>query len=128
MSGDVWYHGSPARLGWLAPGSTITRDRRLAVAFSHKPRVVSVEDGGWVRHDGRESGYLYQVSEVVRQDDVEPHPRSSMPAGVEWLTRRQLRLTCLGPSALTLEELLSDEEICQLSVQYRRDGTGTRES
>ena len=111
MSGDFWYHGSPLRLDTLARGSTVTRDRRVAEVFSHKPRLVSFEDDGQVRHDGREAGYLYQVAEPVGPADVEPHPRSTMPAGTEWLTTRPLRLACLGSPSSSPGELLSDEEV-----------------
>src|SRR5512143_865937 len=94
MSDSVWYHGSPVRLDSLASGSTVTHDRRVAEVFSHRPRLVCFEDDGRIRHDGRENGYLYQISEPVGPADVEPHPRSSMPSGTEWLTTRTLRLTC----------------------------------
>ncbi len=111
---DVWYHGSPLRLDTLASGSTVTRDRRVAEVFSHKPRLVSFEDDGRIRHDGREMGYLYQIAEPVGPADVEPHPRSTMPAGIEWLTRRPLRLACLGSTRFSPGELLSDEETSAL--------------
>ena len=39
----VWYHGSPEDLTELATGSTITPNRALARAFSHKPTLVCLE-------------------------------------------------------------------------------------
>jgi len=112
-----WFHGSPLALETLLAGSTITQDERLACVFSHKPEIVSLDgDGGdlIIRHNGRLPGLLYLVDEPLGPADVYPHPRSSMPAGLEWLTRRPLRLRLLGPAAAIAGELLSETEVCEL--------------
>ena len=122
MSGNPWFHGSPLRLDTLAPGSTITRDRRVAEVFSHKPGLVCFEDNGRIRHDGRAAGNLYIVSEAVESVDVEPHSRSTMPAGIEWIALRPLRLACLVMADLSPSELLSDEEVSELASRSLRQG------
>jgi len=121
MSDDIWYHGSPLRLDTLALGSTVTRDRRYAEVFSHKPRLVVVDDAGRIRHDGRSAGFLHRVAESVREMDVEPHPRSTMAPGVEWLTRRPLRLAWLATVEVSPEELLSECEVSELVARLSRD-------
>jgi tellurite methyltransferase len=91
--GSVWYHGSNMVFDTLREGSTVTRWRELAEAFSRKPTLLSCEDDGSIRHNGREKGYLYVVDEAVEVGrDVYPHPRSSMEEKVEYLTKRPLRV------------------------------------
>jgi hypothetical protein len=91
-----WYHGSPEVLAVLSPGSTVTRCRAAAEAFSHKPTWVSIkEEAGGVRvtHDGTRPGYLYIIAEPVGDSDLHPHPNSAYgPGGLEWITDRPLRL------------------------------------
>ena len=91
---DIWYHGSTLELSELKAGSTITRWRELAEAFSHKPQRLSYDEvGGEIRHDGHLNGFLYVIDEAVVEDvDIYKHPRTSMDDGVEWLTKRPLRL------------------------------------
>jgi hypothetical protein len=91
-----WFHGSPFELDNLRVGSTITQDRHLAEIFSHKPTLVSAEDDGSIRHNGIAPGYLYLVAETMLPGDVIPHPRTTMPAGWEWLTTRELPVVQLG--------------------------------
>jgi hypothetical protein len=110
----TWYHGSPYALTTLRPGSTITPDRHLATVFSHKPAVVSIDDDGAIRHNGVRAGYLYIVDEEVGPGDVCPHPRSSVAAGLEWLTTRELALRLAGPTAVMDAERLTEEEIARL--------------
>lgn len=112
MGEKTWYHGSPLALDILHAGSTITDDRHLAEVFSSKPALVSLDDEGRIRHNGTLPGYLYTVKEVG-SEDVYPHPRSSMP-GKEWLTRRDLRLTLIGPVVPLPEEQLSPDEVEKL--------------
>lgn len=115
MSEDkTWYHGSPLRLTVLRAGSTITRDRELARIFSHKPPIVSIDDDGTLRHTGTRPGYLYRVDEPLSPEDVTPHPRTTMPAGLEWLTQRELSLTLIGPTEVRTEELLTEEQVAEL--------------
>ena len=107
-----WYHGSPTRLEFLRLGSTITRNRDIARIFSHKPTLVATDDDGRTFHNGSASGYLYAV-EGVAEDDVYPHPETTMAAGVEWLTKRELRLVLLDETEVLEEERLTerDEEV-----------------
>ena len=127
---QVWYHGSPLRLTLLRAGSTITRDRRLAEVFSHKPALVSVTDTGEIKHTGVALGWLYRIDEEVAPADVYAHPRTTMAPGMEWLTNRPLRLTLIGPVEIGPEERLSDQEIQELRQQQEsmeRSPTGGQE-
>jgi hypothetical protein len=121
MSDDpIWYHGSPSELTSIRAGSTITHDRDLARVFSHKPPIVSMADDGSIRHTGTLPGYLYRVDEPVGAEDIYPHPRSSMPPGAEWLTRRELRLALIGPTEVREEERLDEEEVAELRRRMGR--------
>ena len=121
--GEPWYHGSPLELSLLRAGSTVTQERALACAFSHKPTLLCLEDDGRIRHNGSQPGYLYRLAEEVGDDDLSPHPRSSMSPGLEWLTRRDLRLERIGPVALDEGERLSGAEVAELlSGRARPDG------
>lgn len=53
VADEVWYHGSPFLFELLEKGSTITRWRELAEAFSHKPDILCVEDSGEILHKGK---------------------------------------------------------------------------
>ena len=110
----TWYHGSPRELTTLHKGSTITQDRRLAEVFSHRPTLVSISDGGEIKHDGTTPGFLYAIAEVVQPDDVNPHPHSSMEYGKEWLTHRELRVRLIGSTVTTACERLTEGEIEEL--------------
>ncbi len=120
---STWYHGSPLELSELLAGSTITPDRDLARVFSHKPLLVSLEDQDGrilsIRHDGSLPGYLYGIDEEVGPEDVLPHPNSSMPAGLEWLTQRPLRLRLLEPTSPRPEETFSEQEKKDLYERIR---------
>lgn len=91
-----WFHGSNVKLTTLRTGSTVTQWRELAEAFSHKPSTLYYEDDGSIFHNGTEPGFLYVVDEPVELDNtVYQHPRSTMEPGMEFLTRRELRLKLL---------------------------------
>jgi len=88
-----WYHGSNCRFDVLREGSTITQWRELAEAFSHKPTALGYDDDGVILHNGTEPGYLYEIDEPIEVgDDVYQHPRTTMDANAEFLTRRELRV------------------------------------
>jgi hypothetical protein len=91
---DIWYHGSPIELTELRTGSTITRWRELAEAFSHKPDKLSYDTvGGSIRHNGQIDGFLHVVDEpLIEGIDIYKHPNTTMDDGVEWLTKRPLKL------------------------------------
>ena len=108
----TWFHGSPERLHSLRPGASITQNRRLAEAFSHKPSFTSISDDGSVRHDGVHQGWLHIVDEPVTAEDVRPYPPGeSLPPGDEWLARRKLRLKLVGPVDILPEERLTPQEV-----------------
>jgi hypothetical protein len=117
-----WYHGSPLVLELLREGSTITQDEELARAFSHKPAVLALEDDTQllqagarrIRHNGTLPGLLYIIDEPVSAGDVYPHPQTSMTPGLEWLTRRSLRLRLLGPVPVNPSEFLTEADIEEL--------------
>ena len=111
---QVWYHGSPLQLRTLRAGSTVTMDMHLAEVFAHKPSLVSLADDGRVRHNGRQPGLLYRVAEALGPGDVTPHPQSSMPPGLEYLTTRDLALALIGPVPVRADELLSEAEAAEL--------------
>lgn len=61
VADEVWYHGSPFLFELLEKGSTITRWRELAEAFSHKPDILCVEDSGEILHKGK------RLTDLVRR-------------------------------------------------------------
>jgi hypothetical protein len=93
---NPWYHGSPLELTSFRAGSMITQKRELARIFSHKTTLVSVSDDGRIKHNGSRLGYLYIIEEEIKPDDVIPHPHTTMAAGDEWLTKRELSVQLLG--------------------------------
>ena len=123
----IWYHGSNLQFSLLRSGSTVTQRRSLAEAFSHKPTVLCWEDElldgdsepgkGDILHNGRESGWLYQIDEeVVIGRDLYPHPRTTMAPNLEFLTARPLRVRLLGPVPAPSPEKIaaSEERIAEL--------------
>jgi hypothetical protein len=124
-SWGTWYHGSPLELALLREGSTITRIRALAEAFSHKPAVLCVSDAGMIKHTGVELGYLYRIAEEVGRDDVRPIPGTTMSPGYEWHTTRPLRLGLIGRVKLKPEERLTNEEIDELRRIHGYGGAKT---
>lgn len=96
LDDGAWFHGSPQTLSLLATGSTITRSRLVAEAFSHRPTCLGIGDTDRpisICHNGSQPGLLYVIDEPVSDADVYPHPKSCAPTlGFEWLTNRPLRL------------------------------------
>jgi len=92
--GRPWYHGSNRELAILRKGSTITQWKELAEAFATKPTMLGYEEiFSPITHNGTESGILYIIDEPLRMGaDIYRHPRSTMDPGVEFLTRRALKL------------------------------------
>ncbi len=114
-----WYHGSLLELTELSVGSTITRWRELAEAFSHKPPMLAYDSvGGTIHHNGQQNGFLYIVDEPIAEDtDIYKHPRTTMDDGVEWLTKHPLRLRRIGE---TRTPILSFDEFVKLrNVEIR---------
>lgn len=118
----MWYHGSQKRLSSLRAGSSISRNRQVAKAFSHRPSLVSWSDEGDVKHDGSTPGYLYLVSEELGPNDVRPHPHPINVDRWEWLTNRELALELIEETAVTPSERLTDEEIRCLRLKHQQRG------
>ena len=89
-----WFHGSPMIINILKEGSTITQWKELAIAFSKKPCLLSYDEIlGKINHNGIENGILYVIDEpIIIDEDIYQHPRTTMDKGVEFLTKRQLKL------------------------------------
>ena len=89
-----WYHGTPFELDVLREGSTITQWRELAEAFATKPTVLEYDSiFGEITHNGTTEGIMYIIDEpVVLDADIYQHPKTTMDKGVEFLTKRPLKL------------------------------------
>ena len=118
----AWYHGSHLRLTKIRIGSSITKDKSVAKAFSHQPSLVSWSNAGRVRHDGRAPGYLYAVAEEIGPDDVHPHPHPVNIDRWEWLTEREIIVEFIGETVVTAGERLTDEEIAELRRKHKERG------
>jgi hypothetical protein len=88
----IWYHGSPNKLEYLKQGSSITRNKKLAIAFSYKPSYVSVNNDGSIDHDGNKKGYLYKINEEINYNDIKKHPSCLDDDPWEYKTERNLRI------------------------------------
>ena len=90
----TWYHGSNMELDILREGSTITQWKELAEAFATKPTMLGYgEIFSPITHNGTEKGLLYIIDEPIEMDvDIYQHPRTTMDKGVEFLTKRPLKL------------------------------------
>jgi len=91
---NVWYHGSNLELDILLAGSTITQWKELAEAFATKPTTLGYEEiFSTISHNGTEQGILYVIDEQLELDvDIYQHPTTTMDQGVEFLTKRPLKL------------------------------------
>jgi hypothetical protein len=87
-----WFNGSDQLFDRLRPGSTITQWRALSEAFAHQPVLLWINDDGSIGHTGQADGFLYVIDEPLGPDDLEPVPGSTMAPGLEWHTRRPLRV------------------------------------
>ena len=125
----TWYHGSQQELTKLRIGSSITQNRNVAKAFSHRPSIVSMSDEGAslsdklrIKHNGMTPGYLYVVSDDIGPDDVYPHPHPANADRWEWLTNRELKLKLVEQTIVTDEERLTDEEIAEIKQKQQERG------
>ncbi len=111
-----WYHGSNKVFDVLKEGSTITQWRQLAEAFSHKPTILAIDDDNTIFHNGKEYGYLYIIDEPIEIDkDIYAHPNTTMDKGLEFLTKRKLKVKMVEEIGLPNEEQqrLSEEKLKQ---------------
>ena len=121
----TWYHGSQQKLTTLRVGSSITQDITVAKAFSHRPSLLTMSEGGTVKHDGVTSGYLYTVADEIGPDDVYPHPHPVNATRWEWLTNRELKLKLIERTIVTDEERLTDQEIGEIKQKQKERGEQT---
>jgi hypothetical protein len=89
-----WFHGSNLEFDTLREGSTITQWRELAEAFATQPTMLEYEEiYKQITHNGTEKGILYLVDEQLIMDvDIYQHPRTTMDKGIEFLTKRPIKL------------------------------------
>ena len=121
----TWYHGSQQELTTLRIGSSITQNRNVAKAFSHKPSLLTQSEGGTVKHDGVTPGYLYIVADKIGPEDVRPHPHPVNVTRWEWLTNRELKLELIEQTIVTDEERLTDQEIAEMKQKQKERGEQT---
>ena len=121
----TWYHGSQQELTKLRVGSSITQNRNVAKAFSHRPSLLTQSEGGTVKHDGMTPGYLYTVADEIGPDDVRPHPHPVNVTRWEWLTNRELKLELIEQTIVTDEERLTGQEIADLNRKQEERGEQT---
>ena len=95
---EPWYHGSNSEFEILAEGSTITQWKELAEAFATKPTILSYREiFSPISHNGIEGGILYVIDELLEMDiDIYQHPQTTMDKGLEFLTKRPLKLKRIG--------------------------------
>ena len=117
-----WYHGSQEELTKLRVGSSITQNRNVAKAFSHRPSLLTQSEGGRVKHDGMTPGYLYTIADEIGPDDVRPHPHPVNVTRWEWLTNRELKLKLVEQTVVTDEERLTDQEIAEIKQKQEERG------
>jgi hypothetical protein len=67
-----------------------------------------------IKHSGTRDGYLYRIAEPIDDDDVYPHPTTTMGPGQEWLIRRELRVELIEPTVIRPDELLTPDDVEQL--------------
>ena len=128
----LWYHGSQKALTELRVGSSITQNRNLAKAFSHRPTIVCMSDRSeavsfksMVKHNGVTPGYLYTVTENIDPSDIYPHPHPANADGWEWLTRRELKLQFIGKTIVTDRERLTEAEVADAMRKQKERGEET---
>ena len=121
----TWYHGSQKELTKLRVGSSITQNRNVAKAFSHRPSLLTQSEGGTVKHDGVTPGYLYTVTDEIGPNDVRPHPHPVNVTRWEWLTNRELKLELIEQTVVTDEERLTDQEIAEMKRKQEERGEQT---
>ena len=121
----TWYHGSQQKLTTLRVGSSITQNRNVAKAFSHRPSLLTQSEGGTVKHDGVTPGYLYTVTDEIGPNDVRPHPHPVNVTRWEWLTNRELTLQLVEQTVVTDEERLTDQEIAEMKRKQQARGEQT---
>ena len=121
----TWYHGSQQKLTTLKVGSSITQNKIVAKAFSHRPSLLTQSRGSTVKHDGVTPGYLYTVADEIGPDDVYPHPHPINATRWEWLTNRELKLKLIEQTIVTDGERLTNQEIAEIKRKQKERGEQT---
>jgi len=94
-----WYHGSILDFKILREGSIITQWKELVEAFAAQPTTLSYDEiFSPISHNGTENVILYIIDEPLQIDtDIYQHPQTTMDKGVEFLTKRPLKLKRIYP-------------------------------
>ena len=94
-----WYHGSILDFKILREGSIITQWKELVEAFAAQPTTLSYDEiFSPISHNGIENVILYIIDEPLQIDtDIYQHPQTTMDKGVEFLTKRPLKLKRIYP-------------------------------
>ncbi len=89
----IYYYGSLYQTEVLKEGFDFTPFKELAIAFGSKPSHLSINEGK-VIHDGiKYPVYLYQIDEKIEiGKDFINHPNSAFEVGMEFRTKRDLKL------------------------------------
>ena len=115
-----WFHGSPERIQILRMGSWVSPYKEVAKAFSHKPTIISSNnDYSLVKHNGKLLGYLYLISEIIEDDDLE---ELSGTDKTHWKTIRDLKVELITEVPILKEELVPIELEEKLKSKYKGIG------
>ena len=119
-----WYHGSNLEFEILREGSTITQWKELAEAFATQPTSLSYSEiFSPISHNGTKKGILYIIDEPLQMDvDIYQHPKTTMDKGVEFITKRPLKLRRIDSMLNTM--LISGKEIPVYSFDTLIIGSG----
>ena len=117
MNDRIWYHGAQMALTVIRKGSSISPYRNVAIAFSHRPVIVSLEDDGTVRHNGTAHGYLHRIMEDLTEEDITLHPACAEGEDWEWLVNRDIRVELIAEFDVDPDFYLTEEDIAQLKAQ-----------
>ena len=98
--GYCWYHGSQIEMLTLLKGSSITKNKALAIAFSHRPSQVSIDYNGNIQHDGQTDGYLYIIDEDLHEEELRVHEACNSDDPWELITTRELKLKLIEKTTI----------------------------
>lgn len=121
VSKTVWFHGSSEVLTSIKAGSSITPTENVARGFSYRPEFLSINnEGRRIRHNGRRSGYLYVVDEMLVDADVTIHPASKDDEWFEWRVSRDVLVKLVKRTEIVEEERFTKEEIAQMREKQKQ--------
>jgi len=71
--------------------------------------LLAVDDENLIFHNGKEYGYLYIVDEAIEIDkDIYAHPNTTMDKGLEFLTKRKLKVKMIKEIGFPNKEYLKN--------------------